>query len=640
MDLKKMEQKKEKVREGRKRRLKFGIKQKLLIYFLLVSIIPIVGITIYNTLSLNQSYQSDRLDQLDAIGDNKLTAVDDWFSERRGDVDFMTETQAIREWGEIASTFNHADKLYGRNEIEETFAAMMRVYGTYHEMYYLNTSGFIVAQASDEGWTEGHSIGDDQSTKEYFVVSDANSDNEEFTYLSDFRWDSDGTYIQITVSSVVYDNYENYVGVIVFYIDTEHINDLMQKTTGLGVSGETYLVNYEGYWLTTSKFDYYLVEEGYATIKETILDAQLTTRGIGRALEEEGDIDIPSNPDYRGIAVMGSYAYMNINDQDQPWVLVAEIDVSEALSVPNNLMTVSIWIVVVVAVIVAILGYIIAKKFTDPIIRLNESAKKVAEGDLTEEKIEGKKRKGNDEIAVLLRSFETMTDNIRDIITSSQSASINVSNIATELAASSSEVNAAAEEIASTTQEVSQNTQNQVQSLIEINKMANEISTLSHDVMTSTKDINKIMDLITNVSDQTNLLALNASIEAGRAGEHGRGFAVVADEVRKLAEESQTAVKETGSKIDEITTRITDTVELIATITVDIKGATTAGEENARAMEGISASSEQQTASMEEVTSTANKLGSLAETLKESLDRFQIEQSKIEEKSKEIKVNL
>ncbi|KKM63948.1 hypothetical protein LCGC14_1506350, partial [marine sediment metagenome] len=582
----------------------------------------------YNTLSLNQSYQSDRLGQLDAIGDNKLVSVQNWFAERRGDVDFMTETQTLREWGGIASTFNHVDKLYGRNEIEETFAAMIRVYGTYHEMYYLNTSGFIVAQASAEGWTEGHSVGDDQSTKEYFVACDANSDNEEFTFLTDFRWDSDGTYIQITVSSVTYDNNDNYIGVVVFYINDKYIDDLLQLTTGLGVSGETYLVNHEGYWITASKFDYYLTAKDYTDIEETILTEQLTTRGIDRALEEKGDIDILSNPDYRGIAVMGSYAYMDVNDQDQPWVLVAEIDVSEALSVPNNLMTISIWIVVVVAVIVAILGYIIAKRFTDPIISLNTNALRVAEGDLRKLETNGKTRKGNDEIAVLGRSFLSMTDNIRDVISTSQDASINVSNIATELAASSSEVNAAAEEIASTTQEVSQSSQEQVSSLIEINNMANEISSLSIEVMASTKDINKIMELITNISDQTNLLALNASIEAGRAGEHGRGFAVVADEVRKLAEESQNAVSETSSKIDEITSRIAKSAELINRITVDIEGTTEAGEENSRAMEGISTSSEQQTASMEEVTSTANKLGALAETLKEGLDMFHLEDSK------------
>ncbi|MFW9873839.1 MAG: methyl-accepting chemotaxis protein [Candidatus Thorarchaeota archaeon] len=221
-----------------------------------------------------------------------------------------------------------------------------------------------------------------------------------------------------------------------------------------------------------------------------------------------------------------------------------------------------------------------------------------------------------------VRGIVKVTNNMENVLKAGSDASVNVSNIATELAASASEVNAATEEIASTTQEVSQNTQSQVNSLVDINKMATDINSYSHEVMTSTKDINKIMDLITNISEQTNLLALNASIEAGRAGEHGRGFAVVADEVRKLAEESQNAVSETGDKIEEITAKIKNSVDLIGSITVDIEGATAAGEENSRAMEGISASSEQQTASMEEITSTANKLGNLAEDLKTTLLAF------------------
>jgi methyl-accepting chemotaxis protein len=218
-----------------------------------------------------------------------------------------------------------------------------------------------------------------------------------------------------------------------------------------------------------------------------------------------------------------------------------------------------------------------------------------------------------------VRSIVGVTNNMERVLKTGSEASVNVSNIATELAASASEVNAASEEIASTTQEVSQNTQSQVGSLVEISKMAGEISTLSHDVMESTNDINKIMDIITNISEQTNLLALNASIEAGRAGEAGRGFAVVADEVRKLAEESKNAVTDTGDKIEEITKRIKATVEFISSITQDIEGATSSGEETSRAMEGISASSEEQTASMEEITATANRLGSLAEDLKHQL---------------------
>jgi len=218
-----------------------------------------------------------------------------------------------------------------------------------------------------------------------------------------------------------------------------------------------------------------------------------------------------------------------------------------------------------------------------------------------------------------VRGITRVTKNMENVLKTGSEASVNVSNMATELAASSSEVNAASEEIASTTQEVSVNTQGQVDSLVEISKMSSNISDLSHQIMKSTVDINKVMDLITGISDQTNLLALNASIEAGRAGEHGRGFAVVADEVRKLAEESKSAVDETASEIEEITERIKTTVELIGSITQDIESATAAGEENSRALEGISASSEQQTASMEEITSTANKLGTLAADLKEEL---------------------
>ena len=221
-----------------------------------------------------------------------------------------------------------------------------------------------------------------------------------------------------------------------------------------------------------------------------------------------------------------------------------------------------------------------------------------------------------------VRGISKVTRNMEKVLKTGSDASVDVANMATELSASASEVNAAAEEIAATTQEVSQNSQNQVDSLVEINKMANEINSLSHEVTASITDINRIMDLITNISEQTNLLALNASIEAGRAGEHGRGFAVVADEVRKLAEESQSAVSETSIKIEEVTSRIKNSVKLIGKITIDIEGATFAGQESSRALEGISASTEQQTASMEEITSTSTKLGSLAEDLKGNLTEF------------------
>jgi len=180
-------------------------------------------------------------------------------------------------------------------------------------------------------------------------------------------------------------------------------------------------------------------------------------------------------------------------------------------------------------------------------------------------------------VAIIEKNIMDTNELLTTIIDSASSASINKANMATELAASASEVNAASEEIASSTQEMTINSQ---------------------EIMNSTREIGNILNIITTISDQTNLLALNASIEAGRAGEHGRGFAVVADEVRKLAEESKKAVKDTNEKISDIIAKINVTFS---------------------SMEGISASAEQQSASMEEISSTSNKLGKLAEDLKNSL---------------------
>ena len=91
----------------------------------------------------------------------------------------------------------------------------------------------------------------------------------------------------------------------------------------------------------------------------------------------------------------------------------------------------------------------------------------------------------------------------------------------------------------------------------EINEGQNKISL---DVEKTNNEINKIVNLVTEISSktkvineivfQTKLLSFNASVEAARAGENGRGFSVVAEEVGKLAELSGTAAKEISDLLE------------------------------------------------------------------------------------------
>jgi methyl-accepting chemotaxis protein len=69
------------------------------------------------------------------------------------------------------------------------------------------------------------------------------------------------------------------------------------------------------------------------------------------------------------------------------------------------------------------------------------------------------------------------------------------------------------------------------------------------DIHQKSREIEQIVQVITEVADKTNLLALNAAIEAAHAGEAGKGFAVVAEEVRTLSENTKDAAASIAASI-------------------------------------------------------------------------------------------
>lgn len=114
------------------------------------------------------------------------------------------------------------------------------------------------------------------------------------------------------------------------------------------------------------------------------------------------------------------------------------------------------------------------------------------------------------------------------------------------------------------------------------------------DLSAITETINNILSKVKNISDQTKMLGLNAAIEAARAGDVGRGFAVVAEEVRKLSEESKSTVNE----IQRFVNMISDTLDRLSR----------------EAGSGMMAS-EEQAAAIEEITASLEEIGNMIQTV-------------------------
>ncbi len=216
------------------------------------------------------------------------------------------------------------------------------------------------------------------------------------------------------------------VGVLVFQVPVGEIDRVMTsgrnwQIDGLGDTGETYLVGPDFTLRSNSRFALEdlegfideAVESGMSELdvsrirehETTILIQRVQTAASAGALTGETATEIVA--DYRGTEVLSSFAPLAIEGVE--WAILSEMDVAEAFA---RIRTFSRNLVLGLAGllgVVLVAAWFLARRFVEPIMGLEDSARRFASGETDVEVPVG----GGDELGRLAGSFNQMVSAIR-----------------------------------------------------------------------------------------------------------------------------------------------------------------------------------------------------------------------------------
>ena len=246
-------------------------------------------------------------------------------------------------------------------------------------------------------------------------------------------------------------------GVIVLEISVSRINDTMTSNqswqdVGLGTSGETYLVGQDLLLRNQSRFLIEDKEQYLELIRSIGTDEKIvqqidnlnnsiglqTVDTIGTRAALKGETDINIFPDYRGVEVLSAYRPLSLSNLN--WVIMSEIDKSEAFDGISSLRDRLIALASIILAAAIYASYFLATAFTRPIRALELAAGNLTSGKLDEEV----DTSAADEIGDLARSFEKMRIALK---ASSESVKKQKADLETEVHTRTQEFESASEQL-------------------------------------------------------------------------------------------------------------------------------------------------------------------------------------------------
>lgn len=577
---------------------KFGLTARFISWFLFIGIVPMIIVGYLSYSSSQRALEQDAVSKLNSIHTSLANHITQYFNDQK----------------ELIFTFSHNPGIEGNMKdavkLQEEVNHLIKEHTEFYDVMIIDKYGKIIASNNPK------EIGMDKSQDAYFVSA------KEKPYIKDVYLSSTTGEIGFTISAPIGVDEGGFNGAIVIRYKLDTLNSIVSEADAdIGKSADVFLVDSNNYAMTDT-----LINR-----KDAVLKQKIETDAANQCLagkEYEGVVA----KDYRGIEVLGSYGTDLQTSIGKKWCLVSKLDKAEVNAPVIVLRNQILMITGIIAL--AILGIaVFASKSTGNFIKKPIS-------------------RAVDQMLAAVQQLSSST-------LQTSSASQQNSSIAQQVAAGATQQSQQAGEVASGIAQITAATTQMSKSAKELAEFAANSSRNTQAAGEKSEQINKAVDLITNVAEQTNLLALNAAIEAARAGDAGRGFAVVADEVRKLAESSgksaedikqvvkdvstqllqtTTSVEQISAKIQEVSAGINQQAASVAQMSKTMESISVVSRQNASASQQLSASIQQQSAANQQVAASTQQLESLSEELQKLVGYKEVKKGeKVKEEAKEEK---
>jgi hypothetical protein len=199
----------------------------------------------------------------------------------------------------------------------------------YKEIFICNSTGVVMLS------TEKRMVGKDISREDYFVKAKKND-----VYVTDIKRTktfSSNKAVRakrdvptMLVSAKIKRSTGDFAGVLILRVDLEDFNKLLHSDE-IGASGEMYLVNTDGFFVTESRFVVWLKRQGMIKERTTLELKGINpktgklTKGIEACKSGEGFSESEYH-DYRGVLVLGTWDWI----PEYEWGIIVEIDLTES----------------------------------------------------------------------------------------------------------------------------------------------------------------------------------------------------------------------------------------------------------------------------------------------------------------------